>query len=80
MLVSQKLHKLAELYEDVTFVKINGSSPEWQPFCQEAALPGVPWFWFYRGGKIVASLSMSLNPEKLAAFRMEIHRHRHASA
>lgn len=69
----QKLHKMAEGYRgDVVFVKINGSLPEFATFVQDMGIQGVPWFQFYRDGELVHSMSASLNPQRLAAFKQEI--------
>jgi thioredoxin-like negative regulator of GroEL len=57
----------------VNFVKINGSNPIWQSYCQNHFnISTVPYFHFYKQGKRVSEMSASLNPQRLAAFRAEI--------
>ena len=72
--VLQKLKKIAESTQgEVTFVKINGSDPQFQPIFQKAGITAVPWFHMYlQGKKQEASLSASLNPERLQLFREQI--------
>ncbi|GAX84057.1 hypothetical protein CEUSTIGMA_g11481.t1 [Chlamydomonas eustigma] len=71
-----KLKKIAESNLDVVFVKANGSNPEFASYFHEAGITAVPWFHMYRGGQLVASLSASLSPEKLATFRAHISKHK----
>lgn len=66
----------AALKSGVRFVKINGSDPTWQSYCQSSNIETVPYFHFYRSGKRVSGMSASLNPQKLAAFRAEIEMHK----
>jgi hypothetical protein len=73
---SQKLMKIAESNSDVVFLKANGSNLEFTSYFHDAGITAVPWFHMYRGGQLVASLSASLNPEKLAAFRAQISKHK----
>lgn len=67
-----KLQSIASNLPDVTFVKINGSNPGFQAFFEATGIVSVPWFHFYKGGRRVASMTASLNPQRLAAFRSEL--------
>ena len=69
----QKLKKIAESHlGEVTFVKVNGTDPEFQPLFHEVGITAVPWFHLYVNGERMASMSASLNPERLHRFREEI--------
>lgn len=71
-----KLNKIAESYKDLArFIKVNSSLPAFQGFVAGLGISGVPWFHLYRDGQLVASMSVSLSPDKLAAFRLELSKH-----
>lgn len=71
-----KLHKIAASNSDVMFVKMNGSCPSFQDLFHELGITQVPWFMFFRDGECVHSMSASLNPERLQAFRAHLEQHR----
>lgn len=70
-----KLNKLAAEHSGVEFVKLNGSQPEFQALLQQQGVSSAPWFHFFRGGELVASMTASINPDKLRNFRRALARY-----
>ncbi len=67
-------------HSDVLWAKLNGSDPDTVTLFQSLGVSKVPLFHVVQDGQLVAELTASLSPEKLAAFRRELAKHKHAMA
>lgn len=71
-----KLKQIAQNNPDVLWVKLNGSDPGMVSLFSELGITKVPLFHFVLDGQLVAELTASLSPEKLAQFRAELAAHK----
>lgn len=71
-----KMRKIAADNSDVIWVKLNGSDPAMVGLFASLGVTKVPLFHMVLDGQLVAELSASLSPEKLARFRAELAAHK----